>query len=133
MTLKSSLHLVFPLFIVLTGAGLAGAQLLEPEQKKPATKGTYSRNEIPGHYTLGFYANEQGSSSEIELPKGQDTFEAWVGITGDSTRVFSSLVMRLELPYGVELDGPITWIPRTKLKETGNLLGDGTTLGFQYD
>jgi len=133
MTLKSSLHLVFPMFIVLAGAGLASAQLLEPEPKKPPAKGTYSRTEIPGHYTVGFYADERGSSSGLELPDGQDRFEAWLGITGDSTRVFSGLVMRLDLPYGVKLDGPIAWIPRTKLKETGSLLGDGMTLEFQYD
>ena len=133
MTLKSSLRLVLPAFIILAGVGLAGAQLLEPEPTKQTRTGTYDRHEIPGHYTLGFYADERGSSTELELPKGEDTFEAWLGITGDSTRVFSSLVMRLDLPYGVELDGPVKWTPRSGLKESGDLLGDGMTVEFQFD
>jgi len=133
MTLKNSLRLVSFALIVVVSIGTAGAQLLEPTQRGTEDKGNYDRNEVPGHYTVGFYADERGSSTELELPKGQDTFEVWLGITGDSTRVFSSVVLGLELPYGVEVTGPIVWIPRDRLKESGDLLGLGMMVEFPHD
>lgn len=131
MTFKHSLNLIFLVLILMAGTGTAGAQLLEPEPE--AAQGSYDRHDVPGHYTVGFYADKNGSSSELELPDGVDTFDAWVGITGDSTRVFSSTVMRMELPYGVEIAGPIVWVPRSGLKESGELLGLGMMVEFQYD
>jgi hypothetical protein len=133
MTPRNSLHIVPLLLIALAGIGTAGAQLPESNRANITDRAKYERDKIPGHYTVGFYADEHGSSRELELPEGLDTFDAWLGITGDSTRVFGSLVMSLELPYGVEIAGPIVWIPRSGLKESGELLTEGMMVEFQYD
>ena len=93
--------------LILALALPAGAQLLEQpaEESKDEPKAYYDRNEIPGHYTIGFYADEQGSSNELKIPKDATDFEVWIGVTGDSTRTFSGLAMSLDLPYGVDLGG----------------------------
>lgn len=127
-----SLRRLLALTALLCVAAGASAQLLQTEEKKEV-RGAYDRHEIPGDYTLGFYADERASSSELKLPKDADGFDIWIAVTGDSTRLFSGLAMSLQLPVGVELNGPIVWVPRSGLKEAGELLGEGTTVNFSHD
>jgi len=122
------------LILALAAAAIpAFGQLIEPEEeeKEPAT--TYSRFDVPGHYTVGLYADESGSSTELQIPKDAVEFNAWLGLTGDSTRVFSGMAMSMKLPGGVELAGPIVWKPRSNLKQSGVLVGDGITVEFNRD
>lgn len=93
----------------------------------------YDRNEIPGHYTVGFYADQEASRHEISLEEGEQTFECWVAVSGDSTRVFSAVVFRMELPTGVELDGPIVWAPLDGLKQTDSATGSGAQVEFNQE
>lgn len=118
--------------VLATSAVPGLAQLIEPE-KNTSSRGVYDRNQIPGHYTLGFYADDRGSSRELTIPKDATEFELWIGVTGDSTRTFSGLAMRIELPYGVELGGPIVWSPRDGLRTAGNPLGEGIIVEFNLD
>jgi len=103
-------------------AGLASAQ-----------DAYYDRKDIPGHYTLGLYADADGRSSEIVLEPGQDHFEAWIGITGDSTRTFSALVCRVELPRGIAIDGPAMWKPIHGLVQWGTPTGEGLQIEFNKE
>jgi len=112
----------------------ATAQLLEPEtEEEKKTPSVYDRNEIPGHYTLGFYGDDRGGTGELAIAKEATEFDVWLGVTGDSTRVFSGLAMSLDLPPGVELAGPVIWTPRDRLKQFGNLLDPGITVEFGHD
>lgn len=95
-----------------------------------SAQGYYDRKAVPGNYTIGFYADFEATSREITLAKGEDRFEAFIGITGDSTRVFSGLVFRVELPRGVELDGPIIWRPLEGLRQYEAVEGVGTSVNF---
>ena len=117
--------------LLLVAALPAGAQLLEPEEQPTTT--FYDRNEIPGHYTIGFYSDESGSPKDLKIPKDATDFEIWIGVSGDSTRTFSGLAMSLELPYGVTLNGPVKWIPRESMKVRGDLLYPGITLAMNRD
>ena len=125
-----NVHAVLLILLVLAIAIPATSQLLEPEPTAPVVE---NRREIPGTYTLGFYADEEGSSTTLKIPKDATEFDAWLGITGDSTRVFSGLAMAIELPYGVELGGPVVWTPRAELKTKGVFLDPGITVEFQHD
>lgn len=121
------------LALVLLLVATAPAQEQAPEPEHSARRGAYDRNEIPGHYTVGLYADRQGSSTELQISRDATEFEAWIGVSGDSTRVFSAVAMRLELPYGVELAGAIRWVPRSGLKEQGNLVDPGITVDFPHE
>ncbi len=83
--------------------------MLLPGERAWAQATYYDRHEVPGHYTLGLYGDERGATSEITLESGESHFEAFIGMTGDSTKIFSGAVFRLELPEGVRRDGPIRW------------------------
>lgn len=130
-------------FIVLLGSLLlapappARTQALDPgptaQPESTAKRGAYDRHEIPGHYTVGFYADRGCTQTELKIEKDATEFEAWIGVSGDSTRIFSSVAMRLELPVGIELAGPIRWVPRSGLKETGDLFDPGITADFAHD
>ena len=93
----------------------------------------YDRNEVPGNYTIGFYSDFSASSRSIALEKGQDEFEAFIGITGDSTRVFSGVVFRLDLPPGVTMTGPAVWRPIAGLKQMEPMEGRGTQVTFNQE
>jgi hypothetical protein len=93
----------------------------------------YERDEIPGHYSVGIYADKFGKSRELEVPSGEQVFDCFIGITGDSTKVFSALVFRLEFPLGASLDRPITWAPVPGLKQTDSLLGKGAKVEFNKE
>jgi hypothetical protein len=95
--------------------------------------GYYKRDEIPGHYSVGIYADKFGKSRELEIPNGEQVFDCFIGITGDSTKVFSALVLRLEFPLGATLDKPITWAPVPGLKQTDSLLGNGAKVEFNKE
>lgn len=112
--------------LILAVSVPAASQLLEPEQPPRVV----DRESIPGNYTIGFYANENGSTDPLKIPKEATEFEVWLGVTGDSTRVFSGLAMSIDLPYGVELNGPIVWTPRANLKASGVFLEPGVTVEF---
>lgn len=129
------LHALLSAFLLLAVAIPATGQLLEgPEDpKKKDTAAYYDRNAVPGHYTIGFYSDETGSSKDLKIPKDATEFEVWIGVTGDSTRTFSGLAMSVELPYGVEPKGPIIWKPRERLKTQGELLDPGVTLSMTSD
>ena len=133
MKLKHALPLTLPLLVAMTMALPADAQILETQEPGEATRGTYDRNDIPGEYTVGFYSNEDGSSDPLKLTKDQEEFDVWIGLTGDSTRVFSGMAMAIVLPYGVELAGPVLWTPRSGLKAGGDLLVEGMTVEFHYE
>jgi hypothetical protein len=83
--------------------------------------------------TIGFYSDETGSSKDLKIPGDATEFEVWIGVTGDSTRIFSGLAMSAELPYGVAPKGPIIWKPRDRLKSSGGLMDPGITLMMNYD
>ena len=127
-----NVHSLVSAFLILMVAIPATGQFLDPptEPKKPYY---YDRNEIPGHYTIGFYSDETGSSNDLKIPKDATEFEVWIGVTGDSTRTFSGLAMSIDLPYGVAQAGPIIWKPRERLKASGDLLNPGITLMMNYD
>ena len=91
------------------------------------------RRSVPGRYVLGLYADALGSSSRVELQKGQDEFEAWIGISGDSTRVFSAAVFRLNVPRGLRIDGPILWKVVHGLAETGVVTDPGIQIEFNVE
>lgn len=121
------LRTIFAASLVLAAAVPATGQLLE--QDAPAQ----DREKIPGHYTVGFYSDQRGSTEPLKIAKDATTFDMWLGVSGDSTRVFSGIAMSIELPYGVELGGPIVWIPRGDLVERGVLLDPGITVDFPHD
>jgi len=125
-----NLYTLLALCLFVAAVVPATAQLLEPEEKDPK-RGNYDRHAIPGQYTLGFFADDRGSTNELEIEKDAPGFELWLGVSGDSTRVFSGLGMSLELPNGVELAGPVVWLPRNDLKTSGNLLGEGMTADYR--
>ena len=60
---------------------IAGIVSEVPGQSKAIRE---QRLKLGGYYTLGLYANEQGSSREIELSKEEDGFSAWFGVASDS-------------------------------------------------
>lgn len=93
----------------------------------------YDRNDIPGSYTLGFYASPDGESRELELGADQEEFELWFGITGDSTRSFSGIVFGLDLPPGVRMAGPIRWETVPGLKESGVIGENGVQVEFNQE
>ena len=96
----------------------------------PSVGSTDERSAVPGNYAIGFYADFEATSREIVLPKGEDRFELFIGLQGDSTRVFSGLVFRVELPFGLELDGPITWRPLPGLRQSGAVEVGGAEVNF---
>lgn len=108
--------------------GLLILSMLLPEQI--FAQGHYDRRAVPGNYTIGLYADREGTSRVLTLPKGEDRFEAFIGITGDSTRVFSGLAFRVILPFGVTLDGPIVWQPLPGLKQYDAVEVKGTLVNF---
>ena len=129
-----NLNVLFAALLILSIALPAAGQLLnEPEEEKKEQPAYYDRNEIPGDYTIGFYADEQGSGKDLKIPKEATEFEVWIGVTGDSTRTFSGLAMSIDLPYGVELNGPIIWKPRDRLKTSGDVVDPGLTLMMNFD
>ena len=91
------------------------------------------RRSVPGHYVVGLYADALGTSNRVELQKGQDEFEAWLGISGDSTRVFSAVVFRLKVPRGLRIDGPIQWRVVHGLAETGIVTDPGVQVEFNVE
>jgi len=118
----------------LSVANDSAAQAPDPPTGEAARLGGYAnREEIPGHYTVGIYADDKGSSRKLVLPKGEQVFDCFIGITGDSTRTFSALVFRLELPLGVSLDKPITWVPVPGLKQEDSVLGEGAKVEFNKE
>ncbi len=90
----------------------------------------YDRNEVPGAYTLGLYANESLTSHEITFDKDVELIEAFIAIAGDSTRVFSGAAFGLDMPFGVELDGAIRWRNIPGLKQMGSPTEKGMELQF---
>lgn len=90
----------------------------------------YDRNEVPGHYTLGLYADEKATVRELEIGATDEYFDCYVGVTGDSTKVFSSVVFRLELPDGVHLREPVKWASIPDLSTQGQILGAGVETAF---
>lgn len=130
-----NLHAVLSALLLLAVALPATGQLLEEpaEPEKKSGPAYYDRNAIPGHYTIGFYSDETGSGGDLKIPKDATEFEVWIGVTGDSTRTFSGLAMSIELPYGIDLNGPIIWKPRDRLKTSGDLRSPGLTLMMNFD
>lgn len=108
--------------------GLVILSMLAPAEL--FAQGYYDRRAVPGNYTIGFYADFEATTRELTLAKDEDRFEAYIGITGDSTRVFSGLVFRVELPEGVTLDGPIAWRPLAGLKQYDAVEVKGTHVNF---
>jgi hypothetical protein len=106
----------------LPGAGDAAAQ---------ATY--YDRSEVPGHYTLGLYPKADGTGDKVVLDGDDDVFEAFLGVTGDSTQVFSGLVFGLEVPEGIELDGAIRWNAIPGLTQWGSPFEEGVRVEFNKD
>jgi hypothetical protein len=91
------------------------------------------RRAVPGRYVLGLYADGRGTSNRVELESGQDKFEAWIGISGDSTRIFSAAVFRLNVPRGLRIDGPIQWKVVHGLAETGIVTDPGVQVEFNIE
>jgi hypothetical protein len=83
----------------------------------------YDRNKVPGNYTIGLYVDDAGRSRQAKLRPDQESVEAFIGITGDSTTVFSGMAFALQLPEGIELDGPIHWRTIEGLEQWGALEG----------
>jgi hypothetical protein len=90
----------------------------------------YDRNKVPGNYTVGIYADEKGQTREITLEEDSESFVVHIGITGDSTKVFSGLAFGLDMPEGIELDGAIRWRPIEGLSEFGILQEEGIQVEF---
>lgn len=90
----------------------------------------YDRSEVPGNYTLGLYADPAGQSRHVELEPGQESVEVHIGITGDSTRVFSAIVFALDLPEGIRLEGPIRWRAIEGLTQWGSPVDAGVQVEF---
>lgn len=90
----------------------------------------YDRNAIPGNFTIGIYSDEDGSSKKVTLGKDDDEFQVWIGLTGDSTRVFSGAVFKLQLPPHMETKGPVRWTAIPGLKSTGSLSDPGLSIEF---
>jgi len=121
---RSLLPLV-PLALAVLVATGAGADDSDP----PAY---YDRNEIPGHYTVGLYADRAGTSREVELDADEEYVEAFIGITGDSTQTFSAVVFKVETPRGVEMDGPIRWFTIPGLQQWNSAVEQGVQVEFNY-
>lgn len=122
------------LLLALGAVADTAAQTPAPPTSETSRLGGYAnREEIPGHYSVGIYADDQGSSQKISLPAGEQLVDCFIGISGDSTRTFSALVFRLELPLGVTLDRPITWVPVPGLKQEDSVLGEGAKVEFNKE
>lgn len=93
----------------------------------------YDRSEVPGHYTLGLYTDADGATDKIVLPGDQSVFEAYLGITGDSTQVFSGVVFGFDLPEEVELEGAIRWNTIPGLTQWGSPLEEGVRVEFNKE
>jgi len=98
-----------------------------------AQQNYYDRKQIPGSYTVGLYADRAGTSRVFKLEEGQDAVEAWIGLSGDSTQTFSAVVFRIELPDGVELGGPVRWLPIPGLQQWKSAVGLGVQVEFNYE
>lgn len=117
-------------FSTLLGLGLLAVAVVGTTL---AQQNFYDRKEIPGSYTVGLYADRAGTSREFTLEEGEDRVEAWIGLTGDSTQVFSAVVFRLEIPEGVELAGPVRWLPIPGLQQWESAVGLGMQVEFNYE
>jgi hypothetical protein len=85
---------------------------------------------IPGHYTIGLYADAQGTTRSLELQADQSEFDAFVGVTGDSARTFSACAFTLRLPEGVTLEGAIHWRNIPGLQHWGNPALEGVRVEY---
>jgi len=83
-----------------------------------------------GNFTVGFYADAEGSVSAIELGKDDTSFDLYIGLTGDVAQVFASAVFRIELPDYLEAGSAIFWQPIEGLKETERFFDDGGQVVF---
>lgn len=108
--------------------GLAAACIASPTRASTQTE--EERRAVPGNYTVGFYAGLETTTREIVLPRGEDRFEVYIAVTGDSTRVFSGLVFRVELPRGLTMDGPIAWRPLPGLRQYDAVEEVGARVSF---
>ena len=106
------------------------ATLLGLAAQTQAQSTYYDRNEIPGDYTIGLYTDSQGSSNTLVLDKDQDRFDMFIGITGDSTQIYSAVVFGIDLPAGIEVAGPIHWRPLEGLTQKGVLTDEGVQVEF---
>ena len=77
-----------------------------------------------GDYTVGLYADPDGTSREVALDSDADSFTAYIGLTGDPMKVFSGVAFRIELPDFLEPAGPIRWTPIQGLTEKERVLGE---------
>jgi hypothetical protein len=93
----------------------------------------HDRNAVPGNYFVGLYADERGTTAQLTLEPDQLEFDAYIGVGGDSTKVFSGLVLGLELPRGVEIDGPIIWSPIPGLTQEGSATLGGLVVEFNKE
>lgn len=86
-------------FLSLALASVAAAQ----------EKVFHDRNAVPGKYFVGLYADKLGTVNKLVLESDQLEFDAYIGVGGDSTKVYSGLVLGFDLPRGITIDGPIMW------------------------
>lgn len=100
-------------------AGRGRAQTIEPPSPDPSV----------GDYAIGFYADRSGTT-EIRLDDETETFDVFIGLTGDPVQNFSAATFKLELPDFLELAGPILWRPIEGLHEKEEFLGNGGQVVF---
>lgn len=90
----------------------------------------HDRDAVAGNYTVGLYADANGTQSKLVLESDQIEFEAWIGLTGDSTRVFSGTAFGLDLPREVQIDGAIRWNTMPGLSQWGVVTAQGVQAEF---
>ena len=82
-----------------------------------------------GEYTIGLYADRQGST-ELKIGEDVTSFEVFIGIDGDPERNFSGMALRLELPDFLENASAILWRPVEGLHEKELIWGNGGQVVF---
>lgn len=90
----------------------------------------YDRRAIPGNYTIGLYGDESGQGRLAKLTADQETFDAFVGIGGDSLHQFSACTFLLQLPKGLQVDGAVRWRPIPGLEQWGGATEEGLRVEF---
>ncbi|HKK71274.1 MAG TPA: hypothetical protein VKA86_08650 [Candidatus Krumholzibacteria bacterium] len=83
-----------------------------------------------GDYTIGLYADPEGSSRAIRLDDDDDTFTCYLGIRGDPAIEFSGMVLRIEMADFLEPAGPVVWKPLEGLQEKEIIFGEGAEILF---
>jgi hypothetical protein len=111
------------LLLALALAGAASAQ----------DKGFHDRNAVPGNYFVGLYADNRGLATQLVLESDQLEFDAYIGVGGDSTKVFSGLVVGFDLPRGITVDGPIMWSSIPGLSQEGVATEGGLLVEFNKE